>query len=172
MIDQVFNIEKAEAGSIEIDTKTFDLKDLVNNIVSDVQASMDEYDNTLQVNYTASPEKVISDAAKIKQILVNLINHANKFSRKSLVEFNVSLSTTEGATWMRFQISNEGLGMTPAQIERFTQAKDLDTLQYDDIGLMVSQRFCQLLGGELVIESTVDKSTTFTIDLPVRIPNA
>jgi signal transduction histidine kinase len=171
MVDDVFNIEKIEAGSIEIDAKTFKLKDLVDSVVSDVQPLIDEYGNTLAVQYTGTPEEIYSDPGKIKHILVNLLARATKFTRQGTVALNVALAAAEGADWVRFQISNIGLGMTPQQIERFTQAKSTGALQYDDIGLMVSQRLCQLLGGEIAIESKASTGTTFTIDLPARHPS-
>ncbi|MBN1815638.1 MAG: HAMP domain-containing histidine kinase [Anaerolineae bacterium] len=172
MIDDVFNIEKIEAGSVEIDAKTFELQDLVGSIVSDVQPLIDEYGNTLDVQYADAPDEIHSDPGKIKQILVNLLARATKFTRQGTVALNVALAAAEGADWIRFQISNTGLGMTPQQIERFTHAKSSGSPQYDDIGLMVSQRLCQLLGGEIVIESEAGQGVTFTIDLPVRHPSA
>jgi sensor histidine kinase regulating citrate/malate metabolism len=62
------------------------------------------------------------------------------------------------------------LGMTPQQVERFSHVKSTGSLQYDDIGLMVSQRLCQLLGGEIAIESKAGQGTTFVVDLPTRHP--
>ncbi len=170
MIDDVFNIEKVEAGSIEIDAKTFKLEDLIDGIVADIQPLINEYGNALEVRRADAPDEVHSDPAKIKQILTNLLGYAAKFTRQDTVALDVSLAATEGADWIRFQVSNTGLGMTLAQIKRFTQASSTSTLQYDDISLMVSQRLCQLLGGELRIESEAGKGVTFTIDLPVRRP--
>jgi signal transduction histidine kinase len=172
MIDDVFNIEKIDAGSVEIDAKTFKVEDLVGNVVSDVQPLIDEYGNTLEVQYTDAPDEIHSDPGKIKQILVNLLARATKFTRQGTVTLNVTLAAAEGANWIRFQVSNTGLGMTPQQIERFAQVKSTGSLQYDDIGLMVSQRLCQLLGGEVIIESEASTGTTFTIDLPARHTSA
>jgi signal transduction histidine kinase len=172
MIDDIFNIEKIEAGSVELDAKAFKLKDLIGSIVSDVQPLIDEYGNKLDLQHTDAPDDIHSDPAKIKKILVNLLSYAAKFTRHGVITLGVALATTEGAEWVRFQISDNGLGMIPAQVERFAQTSKADTLQYDDIGLMVSQRFCQLLGGEIAVESQVGKGTTFTIDLPVRRPSA
>jgi signal transduction histidine kinase len=171
MVDDVFNIEKIEAGSVEIDAKTFKLEDLVSSIVSDVQPLIDEYGNTLDVQYADAPEEIHSDPGKIKQILVNLLTRATKFTRQDTVALHVALATAEGADWIRFQVSNNGLGMTLQQVERFAQTKSTGSLQYDDIGLMVSQRLCQLLGGEISIKGEASQGTTFTIDLPVRHPS-
>lgn len=172
MIDDVFNIEKIEAGSVEIDAKTFKVEDLVGNVVSDVQPLIDEYGNTLDVQYTDAPDEIHSDPGKIKQILVNLLARATKFTRQGTVMLNVALAAAEGADWIRFQVSNTGLGMTPQQTERFAQIENTGSLQYDDIGLMVSQRLCQLLGGEITIESEAGQGTAFVVDLPTRHPGA
>lgn len=172
MIDDVFNIEKIEASSVEIDAKMFKVEDLIGNIVSDIQPLIDEYGNTLDVQYADAPDEIHSDPGKIKQILVNLLARATKFTRQGTVALDVALAAAEGADWIRFQVSNTGLGMTPQQIERFAQAKSTGALQYDDIGMMVSQRLCQLLGGEIAIESQVGQGTTFIVDLPTRHPGA
>jgi signal transduction histidine kinase len=172
MIDDVFNIEKIEAGSVEIDAKTFKVEDLVGSIVSDIQPLIDEYGNTLDVQYADAPEEIHSDPGKIKQILVNLLARATKFTRQGTVTLHAALAAAEGANWIRFQVSNTGLGMTPAQIERFTQIGSTGALQYDDIGLMVSQRLCQLLGGEIAVESAAGQGITFVVDLPTRHPGA
>jgi signal transduction histidine kinase len=172
MVDDVFNIEKIEAGSVDIDAKTFKLADLIGSITSDIQPLIDEYSNTLDVQYADAPEEIHSDPGKIKRILVNLLARATKFTRQGTVTLDVALAAAEGADWIRFQVSSTGLGMTPQQIERFKQVKSTGALQYDDIGLMVSQRLCQLLGGEIAIESTAGQGATFTIDLPVRHPSA
>jgi signal transduction histidine kinase len=170
MIDDVFNIEKVEAGSIEIDAKTFELEDLISSIVSDIQPLIDEYGNKLETQYADAPSEIHSDPGKVKQILMNLLGYAAKFTRQGVITLNATQATTEGANWVRFQVSDTGIGMTPAQSERFTRASSASTLQYNDIGLMVSQRLCQLLGGELAVESKVGKGTTFIIDLPARHP--
>jgi signal transduction histidine kinase len=172
MIDEVFKIEKIEADSIEIDAKTFKLGDLLGSITTDIQPLIDEYGNTLDVQHTDAPEEIHSDPGKIKRILMNLLARATQFTREGTVKLNVALAAVEGANWIRFQVSNAGLGMTQQQIERFAQVKSTGSLQYDDIGLMVSQRLCQLLGGEIAIESEANTGTTFTIDLPVRHSSA
>jgi signal transduction histidine kinase len=172
MIDNVFNIEKIEAGSVEIDAKAFKLEDLIGSAVSDVQPLIDEYGNKLDIQYTDAPDEIHSDPSKIKQILVNLLARATKFTRQGAITLNVALVAAEGADWIRFQVSTTGLGMTPQQIERFTQTKSAGALQYDDIGLMVSQRLCQLLGGEIAIESKAGQGITFIVDLPTRRPGA
>jgi signal transduction histidine kinase len=172
MVDDVFNIEKIEAGSVEIDAKTFELEDLIGSVVSDVQPLIDEYGNTLDVQVADAPQEIHSDPTKIKRILVNLLARATKFTRQGTVALDVTLGAAEGADWVRFRVSSTGLGMTPQQVERFKQAKSTDALQYDDIGLMVSQRLCQLLGGEIAIEGAAGQPTRFTIDLPVRHPSA
>ena len=172
MIDDVFNIEKIEAGSIEIDAKTFKLEDLVGGLVSDVQPLIDEYGNKLEIEYTDAPDEIHSDPGKIKQILANLIARATKFTREGTIALHVVLADVEGADWIRFQVSNTGLGMTHQQIKRFTLVQSSGALQYDDIGLMVSQRLCQLLGGEIAIKSPEGQGTTFVVDLPTRHPGA
>jgi signal transduction histidine kinase len=168
MIDDVFNIDKVEAGSVELDLKAFILTDVINGAVETVRPLIDENENFLEARHGELPGQIHSDPAKIKQILVNLLSRAAATTKQGTVTLNVSYSASDGTDWLQFQVSDTGLGMTPTQIERFAAAGSPETLQYDDITLMVSQRLCQLLGGEIAVESETNKGATFTFRLPLR----
>ncbi len=167
-INDVFNIEKAEAGMLDAEVKDFDLAALIGAATTEVQPLLDENSDKLEIHYVDASTHMQSDPAKVKQILVNLLAYAAKFTRQGVVTLTVTRETVDGTDWAIFRIADTGLGMTPEQVQRFVQADNVRTLQYGDIGLMVSQRYCRLLGGEIAVESQVGKGTTFTVRLPVQ----
>jgi signal transduction histidine kinase len=169
MIDDVFSIDKIEAGSISLDPKTFNLADVIDTAIETAQPMIDENENTLQVHRDEPAGSIQSDPTKVKRVLVNLLSHAARFTKRGTITLDVSQVTEDGADWVQFQIKDTGLGMTQAQIARFEAAADPSTMSYDDITLMVTQRFCQLLGGMLSVESSVGDGSTFTFRMPSKL---
>lgn len=172
MIDDVFSIDKIEAGSISLDAKTFDLADVIDSAIETVQPIVDENEDTLEVQRGEPAASIQSDPTKVKSILVNLLGHAARFTKQGTITLEVSQITEGGTNWVQFQVADTGLGMTPAQVERLREAASPSTMSYDDITLMVTQRYCQLLGGELTVESSVGSGSTFAFRLPSGGPEA
>jgi signal transduction histidine kinase len=171
-VNDVFNIEKAEVGRIDLDLKDLDMTKVVDAAVAAAQPMIDENDNTLAIHYSDTPGPMYSDGEKIQLVLKNLLAHAAKFTRQGSIMLSISEDAVDGARWVQFEIADTGLGMTPGQVEHFQEAGDPTTLKYGDIGLTISQRYCKLLGGEIALESEVGKGTTFTVKLPARHPAA
>ena len=169
MIDDIFTIDKIEAGSISLDAKTFNLADVIDSAIETAQPLIDENENTLTVHRSEPAASIQSDPTKVKRVLVNLLSHAARFTKQGTITLDVSQTTEDGAKWVQFQIADTGLGMTQAQTERFAAAANPSTMSYDDITLMVTQRFCQLLGGTLTIESAVGDGSTLTFRMPANL---
>jgi CheY-like chemotaxis protein len=117
-----------------------------------------------------------SDLTKIRQTLFNLLSNASKFTERANIELRVVRTTEEGADWITFAVRDSGIGMTPEQLGRlfqaFTQADESTTRKYGGtgLGLAISRKFCQLLGGDITVESTVGVGSTFTVRLPAEAP--
>lgn len=169
-INDVFNIEKIEAGVLDVEAKKFDLATLIGAATAELQSLLDESGNTLEVHCSDAPIHMHSDPNLLKQVLMNLLSYSARFTRKGNVALTVSRDALDGTEWVILQIADTGLGMTPEQVQRFAEAGNPNTLRYGDIGLMISQRYCQLLGGKIAVESQVGKGTTFTVRLPVILP--
>jgi signal transduction histidine kinase len=167
-INDVFNIERIEVDVLDVEAKDFDLAGLVGAATTEVQAVFDENGDKLEIHYMNAPAGMHSDPTKVKQVLVNLLSHAARFTRQGAVTLTVTHEAVAGADWIVFRVADTGLGLTPEQVQRFTQAGDVRALQYGDIGLTVSQRYCRLLGGDVAVQSEVGKGTTFTVRLPVK----
>src|SRR5262249_42282857 len=109
------------------------------------------------------------------QVLLNLLSNASKFTEKGRVALAVDLQTINGAPWIRFRVSDTGIGMTPEQLGKlfraFTQADASTTRRYGGtgLGLAISRQLCQMMGGEVTADSEADRGSTFTILLPANL---
>jgi signal transduction histidine kinase len=115
-----------------------------------------------------------SDLTKIRQMLLNLLSNACKFTERG----TITLSMEREAEEVTFTVTDTGIGMTPAQMEKlfeaFSQAEASTTSKYGGtgLGLAITQRFCHLLGGDVHVQSTPGEGSTFTIRLPASIERA
>jgi CheY-like chemotaxis protein len=119
-----------------------------------------------------------SDLTRVRQILLNLLSNAAKFTSNGVIRLQVEDAGDAGAGLLRFSVSDTGVGMTPAQMERvfeaFAQADASVTRKYGGtgLGLAITRRFCEMLGGSITLDSVPEKGSTFTVNLPRRSQEA
>jgi signal transduction histidine kinase len=119
-----------------------------------------------------------ADLTKVRQALFNLLSNACKFTKQGAVALEVTRQAEDGAEWITFRVSDSGIGMTPTQMgklfQAFSQAEASTARQYGGtgLGLAITKRFCQMMGGDVTVESEVGKGATFTIRLPMEITAA
>ncbi|HTL99304.1 MAG TPA: ATP-binding protein, partial [Holophagaceae bacterium] len=126
----------------------------------------------LRSAYPRDAAPFLGDGTKLRQILYNLLSNACKFTEKGVVELGVASFEREGAPWLRFTVKDSGIGMNREQMGRlfqdFTQAEESTSRRYGGtgLGLSLSRRLCQLMGGSLTVDSEPDKGSTFILELP------
>jgi len=184
LINEILDLSKIEAGRMEAHLEEFALDNLVNEMAAVSQPLLAKNQNRLEVDCPPGVGKIWSDATKVRQVLLNLISNATKFTRNGLVSLRVHREASpadpagsspgrELAGWMVIAISDTGIGMTEEQIgklfQAFTQADASTAAKYGGtgLGLAISKRFCELLGGTLEVSSRPDHGSTFTVRLPV-----
>ena len=162
---------------MELHLEIFDLAPLLEEVTFTSQPLAAKNGNVLQVDCPADPGSMYADQTKVRQILLNLLGNAAKFTQQGRITLSIAReSAVEGSEWVRFQVADTGIGMTPAQVQDlfqpFTQADSSTARQYGGtgLGLAISQRFCQLLGGEIRVESELGQGSTFTVRLPAEVP--
>ena len=117
-----------------------------------------------------------SDMTKLRQILLNLLSNSAKFTEQGSVILKAKRDSLGGNDWLRFTVTDSGIGMNPGQIERafeaFTQADESTSRKYGGtgLGLTITREFCEMLGGEITVESEPGKGSAFTVSLPAKIP--
>ncbi|MCK5365078.1 MAG: hypothetical protein KAR22_19000, partial [Gammaproteobacteria bacterium] len=118
-----------------------------------------------------------SDITRVRQILLNLLSNAFKFTEKGDITLGVERDTLESEDWLVVEVTDTGIGMAEEQIQRlfqeFTPADNSMTRKYGGtgLGLAISRRLCGLLGGEITVHSELGKGTTFTVRLPIAGPS-
>jgi CheY-like chemotaxis protein/anti-sigma regulatory factor (Ser/Thr protein kinase) len=116
-----------------------------------------------------------ADLTRVRQILLNLLSNASKFTEKGTVTLVASRELDDGRHWIVLEVHDTGIGMTPAQRERlfqpFTQADPSTTRKYGGtgLGLSITKRFCELMNGTIDVRSEAGEGSVFTVRLPVEV---
>ncbi|MDM8558725.1 response regulator [Candidatus Parabeggiatoa sp. HSG14] len=172
LINDVLDLSKIEAGKMELHLETFDLEIAFNEVVNTVQPLMEKKDNTLKVLGNDELGKMYADMTKLRQILLNLLGNASKFTEKGLICIEVSRQVEDDEDWFRFCITDDGIGMTSAQQQKlfqpFTQADPSTTRKYGGtgLGLTITKEFTEMMGGNITVVSEFGHGSMFTILLP------
>ncbi|MEG3926828.1 urea ABC transporter substrate-binding protein [Microcoleus sp. D3_18a_C4] len=192
IISDILDISKIEAGKMTLFLETFEVLDLIEQVVTTVQPTLGKNGNTLIVNCDRNIGTIYSDSSKLRQALLNLVSNAAKFTDRGKITINVCKE--EGEVLPRgnskelsadpsrcqqpsivFQVTDTGIGMTEDQVSRlfgaFAQADDSTTRKYGGtgLGLTISRKFCQMMGGDITVESEFDCGSSFTIRLPIAV---
>ncbi|HRV91817.1 MAG TPA: ATP-binding protein [Anaerolineae bacterium] len=185
LINDILDLSKIEAGRMELDLETFDVMNLVESVIMTIQPSVEKNHNRLEIQQPGEVGAMYADPLKIRQVLFNLLSNAAKFTQNGSITLQVireSTPSTNGNTptdrstdWIKFRVSDTGIGMTADQAKRvfdaFTQADSSTTRKYGGtgLGLAISQRLCQMMGGRITVESQLDYGSTFTMSLPASV---
>jgi len=176
LINDVLDLSKIEAGKMELVLEHFDVSSWMNDIVNTARPLVEKNQNTLETFSADGLGTMYADSTKVRQILLNLLSNAAKFTHEGHIRLEVTRETDhDGVAWLRFSVSDTGIGLTPEQLhaifDPFVQADPSTTRRYggSGLGLAISQRLCQMMGGEISVESVVRQGSTFTARLPARV---
>jgi signal transduction histidine kinase/CheY-like chemotaxis protein len=175
LINDILDLSKIEAGKMDLFLETFDISTMIQDVVTTIQPLVEKNANTLAIHGASDRGTMRADLTKVRQSLFNLLSNACKFTAQGTITLAVSRETVDGAAWLAFRVSDTGIGMTPEQMgklfQAFAQADASTTRQYGGtgLGLAITQRFCQMMGGDITVESTLGQGATFTIQLPAEV---
>jgi PAS domain S-box-containing protein len=174
LINDVLDLSKIEAGRMDLYLEAFEVAGMLQNVVSTVQPLVATNANSLELLVGADLGAMRADLTKVRQSLLNLISNAAKFTEHGVITLAAARDLSDGVDWITFRVSDTGIGMTPEQLEKlfqaFSQADASVSRRYGGtgLGLALSRRFCQMMGGEITVESTYGVGSTFTIRLPAQ----
>jgi signal transduction histidine kinase/ABC-type phosphate/phosphonate transport system substrate-binding protein len=172
VINGILDISKIEADKMEIYIDPVNLNNLLNDIAGSMQPTIRTNNNKLIINTDKNFGLFETDVSKVRQVLVNLINNANKFTHNGEINIYGQLEKIDNKEFARIEIHDTGIGIEAEDIPKlFSNFSQLDQsrnrrFEGTGLGLAISQRFCQLLGGEITVESEVGKGSTFIVHLP------
>ncbi len=169
LINDILDISKLEIGGVELNLELIELGGLLQDVIQLSQALCTANGNTLQLHIPATPVWLYSDASKIRQILLNLLSNAAKFTEAGSIALTVQVNGSN----VVFTVADTGIGIPSEQQKRifqpFTQADDSSTRKYggSGLGLAISARYCKLLNGEIEVLSEIGQGATFVVRLPI-----
>lgn len=171
LIDSLLDISKIEEGKLEIHPVEFDVEALVSEIEAASQSLMLKNHNKFEVDCAYGIGMMYSDNIRIRQILLNLISNAAKFTEKGLVKFNIRKDSSGDEIF--FTVTDSGIGIPEVYIkklfEKFSQEDSSTTRKYggSGLGLSISKQLSELLHGNITVKSEKGKGSVFTLSLPV-----
>jgi len=175
LINDVLDLAKIESGKMNIYLETFEIPGMVDEVVSTIDTLVKKNGNRLQVEVDETIGEMRADVTKVRQALFNLLSNASKFTHEGVIDLVVQGEQEDGMDWIRISVSDSGIGIPPEKIdhvfEEFSQADETTTRDYGGtgLGLPISRRFCQMMGGDITLESTVGEGSTFIIRLPLEV---
>ncbi|HEY9600216.1 MAG TPA: AAA family ATPase [Allocoleopsis sp.] len=180
LINQVLDLSKIEAGRTTLNENNFDLYRLLDDVEDMFQLKAD--DKALQLICDRAPDVpryIRSDEVKLRQVLINLLNNALKFTQEGGVSVRVRLGNGQQNpnSQITFEIEDTGAGIAPDELdslfEAFVQTKTgKDSQEGTGLGLPISRKFVQLMGGDITVSSEVGRGTTFKFDITVSVVDA
>ena len=175
LINEVLDLSKIEAGRIEFHVEAIDIAELTKELATTAQPLAEQKGNRLAVRCPEEFGTIHGDPTRVRQVVLNLLSNACKFTEGGEVSLTVLRKTTRGKDWIQFTVADTGIGMTPEQqtkvFEEFAQADSSTTRKYGGtgLGLAISRRFCRMMGGDIELISEPGVGSTFTAWLPVTL---
>jgi PAS domain S-box-containing protein len=180
LIAEILDLSKIEAGKMELYLEVFSVAKVVEEVATTVQPLAEKNRNRLEVGEADGLGTMHSDMTRIRQVLLNLLSNACKFTNGGVVRLETIREPAQNGDeeWLRFMVADQGIGMSPEQMDRlfqaFSQAEASTSARFGGtgLGLAISQQFCRMLGGDITVESRSGEGSTFTVRLPAVAPSA
>jgi signal transduction histidine kinase len=172
LVNQVLDLSKIEAGKLELSPEQVDLVPLLDDVAGTARQLAEQKSNRLSVDHPSDLGSLMVDPMRLRQILLNLLSNACKFTERGEVSLKVRRAALDGGSWIEFAVADSGIGMTPEQMaklfEEFSQAEATTARQYGGtgLGLAITRKLCRMMGGDVMVTSEVGKGSAFTIRLP------
>jgi len=171
LINQVLDLSKIEAGKLELSPETVNLTPLLEDVIGTARQLAEQNKNRLVIESPENLGTLTVDPMRLRQILLNLLSNACKFTKQGEVKLRVK-RVVDGRNWIEIAVADTGIGMTPEQqaklFEEFTQADSSTARQYGGtgLGLAITRKLARMMGGDVTVASEPGKGSVFTVRLP------
>jgi signal transduction histidine kinase/CheY-like chemotaxis protein len=178
LINDILDLSKIEAGKMELRLEVFDIPTLIGEVASTIEMQIAKNGNTLELVCAPDIGLMRGDLSKVRQGLFNLVSNAAKFTHGGQIGVVAERQVMDGRDWVIFRVSDTGIGMSSEQIVRlfqpFTQADASTTRRFGGtgLGLALTRRFCQMMDGDVTVQSVPGEGSVFTIKLPSTLNEA
>jgi adenylate cyclase len=171
LINQVLDLSKIEAGKLELSPETVTLAPLLEDVIGTARQLAEQNKNRLALEAAENPGRLTVDPMRLRQILLNLLSNACKFTKQGEVTLRVG-RVVDGQNWIEMAVADTGIGMTPEQqaklFEEFSQADSSTARRYGGtgLGLAITRKLARMMGGDVTVTSEPGKGSVFTLRLP------
>jgi signal transduction histidine kinase len=171
LINEVLDLSKIEAGKLELNPEPVSLARLIDEVIGTAGQLAEKNNNRLIVQAQENLGALTADSMRLKQILLNLLSNACKFTKEGEVALRVR-KVADGRDWVELAVADNGIGMTAEQqaklFQDFTQADSLTARRYGGtgLGLAISRKLARMMGGDVTVTSEPGKGSVFTVRLP------
>jgi signal transduction histidine kinase len=171
LINEILDLSKIEAGKLELNPEPVDLARLIDEVIGTAGQLAEKNQNRLVVEAQENLGALTADAMRLKQILLNLLGNACKFTKEGEVALRVR-KVADGRDWVELAVADTGIGMTAEQqaklFQDFTQADSLTARRYGGtgLGLAITRKLARMMGGDVTVTSEPGKGSVFTVRLP------
>jgi signal transduction histidine kinase/CheY-like chemotaxis protein len=172
LINQVLDLSKIEAGKLDLNMEAVKISPLIDEVVGTTRGLAEQNKNHLIVECPPDIAPLLIDPLRLRQILLNLLSNACKFTKDGEVSLHVTPVSVEGRNWVDFAVADTGIGMTLEQVnnlfEEFVQADQTTARKYGGtgLGLAITRKLCRMMGGDVLVTSEIGKGSTFVARLP------
>jgi signal transduction histidine kinase/CheY-like chemotaxis protein/HAMP domain-containing protein len=173
LINEVLDLSKIEAGKLDLNVETVKIPRLIDEVVGTARGLAEQNKNRLIVECPPDIAPLLVDSLRLRQILLNLLSNACKFTKDGEVSLHVTPVSVEGRNWVDFAVADTGIGLTPEQMnklfEEFVQADQTTARNYGGtgLGLAITRKLCRMMGGDVLVTSEIGKGSTFVARLPM-----
>jgi signal transduction histidine kinase len=172
LINDVLDLSKIESGKMEAFPEEIILDSLIDEVAATIHPLLVKNGNKLAVERGRNLGRAFQDLTKLRQVLLNLMSNAAKFTHKGTVTLHANRISRKNGDWLTLAVSDTGIGIEAGMLEQifeeFSQADNSTTRDYGGtgLGLTIARRFCKLLGGNLDVYSEPGLGSTFTVRIP------
>ena len=175
LINEILDLSKIESGKMNLFIEKINIKTLIDDVRRTVEPLVRKNNNTLHINIDDSVDVMHADLTKTKQLLLNLLSNASKFTENGDIYLDLESDLIENKYYIKFIIHDTGIGIKTEQMKNlfkeFSQADNSTTRKYGGtgLGLVLCKKFCEMMGGEINVESEYGKGSKFSVIIPKAI---
>jgi signal transduction histidine kinase len=175
LVNDVLDLSKIEAGRMEVTMAPIDLGPFIDEIAETCEPLISGNGNRLAIERDRESGVVLGDATKLRQVVLNLLSNAAKFTDRGQITLSVQRQRQGPGDWLMIAVRDTGIGIEPKVLEKlfdsFTQAEPMITRKYggSGLGLALSRKLCRLMGGDITAESQPGRGSRFTLRIPASM---
>lgn len=175
LINDILDLSKIEAGKMDLHCEAFTPIDLIDDVLMSIEPLARKKGNKLDISLGIQLGEMYADRMKLRQVLINLLSNACKFTENGTIKLTASRIDDETKGELHFAVSDTGIGISLEQqqqlFQQFKQVDSTTTREYEGsgLGLALSRQLCRIMGGDILVESTPGQGSTFTIVLPTNV---